>query len=137
MVAKDSSHQQMLKKGLIEAGMNEDDIFIITGQQSLYLTDDTVEQGEKDYKVVISRLDKSTGYTLSRLKAMITCVYPSNVATREQLEGRINRIGQRAKSIRIEVVMAGILENIHKKHKHAKNLLSVLETLSTEIKYTG
>jgi len=48
-----------------------------------------------DYKVVIVTKRKAQGYTLTRLSVMLTSVYPSNNATREQLAGRINRLGQK------------------------------------------
>lgn len=137
LVAKDYKHQVSLYNLLLDSGkIQKEDIFLIQGQSSLYLTDDTVlNQGAHDYKVVITTLNKSTGYTLSRLKAMVTCVYPSNAATREQIEGRINRLGQSAKEIEIVTVMCGVLENIFQKHKNAKNLISILETLAHEIKF--
>jgi len=91
------------------------------------------EKQVKDYKVVITTIRKSEGYTLTRLKAMVTGVYPSNNAAREQIEGRINRIGQKAKEIEIRIVHTGILTYIFQKHKDARNLSAILQTLADDI----
>lgn len=107
---------------------------MIEGTKSIFLTDDAVnEKKEHDYKVVITTIRKSEGYTLTRLKAMVTCVYPSNNATREQIEGRINRIGQAAKTVHFRIVHCGILSYILTKHNDARNLSAVLQTLADEI----
>lgn len=136
IVAHNSHHQTKLLKGLIKKGIAEKDIFVLSAGNSIFLTDQTVEEKkEYDYKVVITTIRKSEGYTLTRLNTLITSVYPSNNATREQIEGRINRIGQKAKSVTFYTVHCGILSYILKKHKDARNLSAVLETLADEIKF--
>lgn len=136
LVAHTVSHQTKLQRGLIQKGIKESDIFLLSAGNSIFLTDDTVkEKKEHDYKVVITTIRKSEGYTLTRLNVMITCVYPSNNATREQIEGRINRIGQKSKSVSFYTVHVGLLSYILKKHKDARNLSAVLETLADEIKF--
>ena len=64
---------------------------------------------------------------------MITSVYPSNNATREQLEGRINRLSQNNKCIEYLTVHTGILTYIYQKHKDAKNISLILNELADEI----
>ena len=76
-----------------------------------------------------AELHKSTGYSLTKLKVMITGVYPSNQATRDQLEGRIIRMGQQEKFIPIKTVHCGILTYIMENHKDARNILSIMQTL--------
>ena len=70
---------------------------------------------------------------MTRLNAMVTSVYPSNNATREQLEGRINRIGQSSDTVYYRIVHAGILTHILEKHNGARNLSAVLSALAEDI----
>eukprot|EP01127_Copromyxa_protea_P008093 TRINITY_DN1851_c0_g1_i1.p1 TRINITY_DN1851_c0_g1~~TRINITY_DN1851_c0_g1_i1.p1 ORF type:complete len:1221 (+),score=281.09 TRINITY_DN1851_c0_g1_i1:456-4118(+) len=136
LVAHNGAHQSQLLKGLVKSGIKEQDIFLLSSGNSIFLTDQAVEEKkEHDYKVVITTIRKSEGYTLTRLKVLVTSVYPSNNATREQMEGRINRIGQKAKEVKFYAVHVGILSYILKKHKDARNLSAVLETLADEIKF--
>jgi hypothetical protein len=86
-----------------------------------------------DYKVVVTTMYHAAGYTLTRLKSMITSVYPSNEATRQQILGRVVRIGQKAKAVDIVTVHCGILSYMLEKHKDARNLSSVLKSLAQDI----
>ncbi len=133
LVAKNITHQEQLAK-LISRGVKQEDIFLITKDKTLYFTDESVETGKvRDYKVVIGPIQKSEGYTLTRLKTMITGVYPSNNATREQIEGRINRISQKSKTIDFITVHTGILTYIMNKHVDARNLSKALQNIAQNI----
>ena len=93
-----------------------------------------MESGQvPDHNVVITTVRNSEGYTLTACSVMITGVYPCNNATREQLEGRINRIGQRMEKIYYRVAHCGILTHILNNHNDARNLSSVLSSLADEI----
>lgn len=134
LVAKNVSHQEQLAKQLVEGGVNSRDIFLITKDKTIYFTDEAVESGKvHDYKVVIVPIQKSEGYTLTRLKTMITGVYPSNNATREQIEGRINRISQKSKTVDFITVHTGILTYIMNKHVDARNISKVLQNIAQNI----
>lgn len=134
LVAKNISHQEHLAKLLISRGVKQEDIFLITKDKTLYFTDESVESGKvHDYKVVIVPIQKSEGYTLTRLKTMITGVYPSNNATREQIEGRINRISQKSKTVDFITVHTGILTYIMNKHVDARNLSKALQNIAQNI----
>jgi hypothetical protein len=137
VVAKDSQHQQELSRMLIEASggvLSAADIFLIERGRTLFLTDAAVEAGEvNDYRVVITTIRQAEGYTLTRLNVMITSVYFSNNATREQLEGRINRVSQQAKSITILTIHAGLLTYTLERYNEARNLAAVLKTLTDVI----
>ena len=63
---------------------------------------------------------------------MITSVYPSNNATREQLEGRINRLGQKVDPLLYITVHVGILTLILEHHKSAKSLSAALQSLAED-----
>jgi hypothetical protein len=134
LVANNESHQTTLHDILVKSGMKSKDIFLLKGNESIFMTDESVQEGKvPDYKVVIVPQRKSEGYTLTRLQVMITSVYPSNNATREQLEGRINRVSQHAKKIYYRTVHTGILTYVLQKHKDAASISAVLSALAEEI----
>ena len=136
MVAKDIKQQTALFEKLVEKEVNKNDIFVIKKNHSLNLVDKLVENGEvPDYKIVITTIMKSAGYNLSRLRIMITSVYPSNNATRMQLEGRINRMDQHSNRIWYYTVHTGVLTNILERHKDSHNLMSVFKSIAEEIKF--
>lgn len=134
VVAHNKSHQEEILELLLEKGVKREDVFLINKDNTLFFTDEMVESKKvPDYKVVITTLRQSEGYTLTRLSIMITGVYPSNNANREQLEGRINRIGQRSKTVTYEIIHTGILTYIMQKHAEAKSLSDVLKTLAIDV----
>lgn len=130
VVVRNKNHQQKILQMLIKEGIKNKDIFLIEKDKSIILTDETVENGEKDYKIVIVTKNRSQGYTLTRLSMMVTSVYPSNTATREQLRGRINRIGQKTEPLLYKTVHIGLLTYIMENHTHAGNILQTLQSLS-------
>ena len=131
LVARNAKHQQLLYKILLEKKIEPRDIYILGSGDSIFLTDEAVNEGKiHGYKVVIVPQRKAEGYTLTYLSAMVTSVYPSNNATREQLRGRINRISQRKKSILYRTVHIGLLTSILRNHESAKNLSIALKGLA-------
>lgn len=135
IVARDTSHQQMLKKGLLaNLSITSNDIFLIEKDKSIFLTDESVEKKKTpDYKIVITTKRKAQGYTLTRLSVMITSVYPSNNATREQLRGRINRVGQKTEPLLYYTTHIGILTNIMENHNSAKSLSAALQEVAEKV----
>jgi hypothetical protein len=130
VVSKSESHAMEILAELVGYGVDKDDVFCITKGSSLNLTDESVRKGGKDYKIVITTTLKSAGYTLTRLKSMVTGVYPSNEATREQLEGRINRPGQTTeKEIPFVTVHTGILTHIFQYHSDTWALSNIFSQL--------
>lgn len=134
LVARNTRHQERLRELLIDGGLKSKDIFLLQKNDSIYMTDESVKKGiTPDYRVVITTLNKSEGYTLTRLQVMITGVYPSNQATREQLEGRINRLSQYARIVYYRTVHTGILTFVLKRHRDASSLSAVFSSLAKEI----
>ena len=134
IVAKDYTHQSLLYE-LMKTKIPSKDIFVLKGADSIIMTDEAVSRGDvPDYKVVIVPLRKSLGYTLTKLSAMVTSVYPSNNATRTQIEGRINRIGQ-ANDVHYRIIHIGILTYIMEKYKDARNIEAVLRALAKNIEF--
>ena len=86
----------------------------------------------KNFKVVIVPQRQCEGYSLTALRHSITCVYPSNQATRDQLEGRINRISQKATEVCYWIFHTGLLSYIYVHHRKARNLRIALESMAKE-----
>ena len=135
VVAKDKDHAAELFN-MFSKFVSQKDMMILSAQKTVFLTDEAVEAGKvHDYKIVITTKRHAEGYTLTRLNTMITSVYPSNNATREQLEGRINRIGQRSKTVTYKIISCGILTYILRNHNDARNLSQVLSSFAKEIQF--
>lgn len=135
VVAKDRNHQTVIVNQLVSRGIPISDIFVIGNGNSIFFTDETVDAKiTPDYRYVITTQQYSSGYTLTRLSHMTTSVYPSNQATREQLDGRINRIGQKAKTLEYTIYHTGLLTHTLQRYNDAKNLSDVMKRLATEIK---
>ena len=133
VVARNNEHLKKIVNAFVRNGIKLKDIFEISSGNSIVLSDKTVEEGGHDYKIVITTMYHTAGYTLTRLKSMVTSVYPSNNASREQIEGRVARIGQTSKNIPIVTVHTGILTHIMLRHKDAMNLSAVLKKLADDI----
>ena len=85
LVAKDRKHSEIFREMVItNINISTNDIYLMETGDSIFLTDEAVEQRKiRNYKIVIVPIRKAEGYTLTRLSAMVTSVYPSNNATRE------------------------------------------------------
>ena len=66
---------------------------------------------------------------------MITSVYYSNQATRDQLEGRICRVGQDAKVVSTIVLHTGILTYTLKHYEDARTLRMTMEDLAEIVSF--
>lgn len=129
VVAKNIAHQTKIKDELIKRGIQNQEIFLFGKDSQITLTPDY--QGP--VKIVITSLNHSSGYTLTKFRVMIQSEYPSNQATREQLEGRINRIGQTSSTIRIVTVVTGILTYFHQNHEKIRSLSTAVKQLSRDV----
>ena len=113
---------------------NNPDTQIYNTQSSIFMDSKSVKDGTiYPYQVIVVPISKSEGYTLTYFGAMISGVYPSNNASREQIEGRINRIGQNRKKIYYRIISTGILTHILNNHNKANNLSQALKEIATEI----
>lgn len=131
VVARDQTHAEELYQ-ILGQGLPSRQISLIERGRSVFLTHETTGP-DADIRVVITPIRRSTGYTATLMNVMVTGVYPSNNATREQIEGRINRISQQSKEISQIVVHAGIVTQMMLYHKDAKNLSDVLKTMVAEV----
>lgn len=129
VVARSNRHAEHLV-GLLSAHMPVRQIYNIANGP-LSMTREDVESGKTpDYRVVVAPIRHSEGYTLTHLSVQISSVYPSNNATREQIRGRINRIGQQSPSVLYVTVHTGILTRILENHTSARNIQAALEKVA-------
>jgi hypothetical protein len=131
LVAADKTMQQQFKTDLLSRHPSWKILLIETGGKVINLTlEKKIEQQELnkkdndwiDYDVVITTMSIVTGYNLSISNFMITGVYPSNQANREQLIGRIDRLGQSENEVFVEIYHAGILSFTNMKYQNARAL---------------
>lgn len=122
LVAKDKPHMHLLKDMLKDWNVK-----LITVKEPLSLT--PMDEGPD---VVITTPTHCEGYDMTYFRKMITGVYFTNEATREQLERRINRLSQTAEAVEILVVHAGIVSYIHEKYEGIRNMANALKGLSRD-----
>ena len=129
VVAKDIKHQNQLRDMMVGFGILSNQIHLFGKDNQITLT----PEYNGPIRVVITTKRHSEGYTLTKFRVMISSVYFSNQATREQLEGRINRIGQTSPNIRILIYHTGILTYIHEKYEKARTLSEALKGFAGEV----
>lgn len=127
VVVKDSDTQYRLNSRLNQLGFHK--IHSINKDNSIsYIPGDS-----RDIDVIITTPNYAEGYNLTKIRIMITSVYFSNAATREQLLGRINRIGQLSNSVRILTLHTGILSYVHEKYEDVRSLSECLKEMAKEV----
>lgn len=131
LVAKDLFHMNELKELLVKEGITK--IGMITKDSPINYT----PQDPPIYQVIITTIRQCMGYNVTRCRIMLTSVYFSNQSTRSQVEGRIIRVGQLSKSVRITTVTTGLLGNIFKKYESARNLSDAIKAFCKEIHHEG
>lgn len=126
IVAKDISAQNAMRDVFVSHGKR---VFCVSSKHSITLTPlDT-----KLYDIVITTCTHSTGFTLTQADTMITAIYFSNQATRDQLEGRVLRVGQTAPKVSIHILHTGLLTYTMKHYEEARSLRQSMEDLAVAV----
>lgn len=127
VVAKDLTHQDVLETEFRKRGITR--IHKIRNNNFVNLT-----PKDKDmYQVVITTSHHSEGYNMTAFNVMISGIYFSNQATRDQIEHRINRLDQTSPLVRIENIHSGILSYIHQNYEKDHNLSMSLSNFAKSI----
>jgi hypothetical protein len=129
VVSKDKADQERIQLSLLGLGVPGNEIVLLGSDQSVAISSGSTSP----VRIVITTIRHSTGYTFTKARIMITSVYFSNQATREQLEGRINRIGQTAPEVYVVTIHVGVLTHLLKKYDEARSLSQALKQLADEI----
>lgn len=94
----------------------------------------TETQRDASIGVILVTKSDVTGYNLTRMGAIVTCVYASNAAKRHQLRGRIRRLGQTRDTVKYFTVVPKhtILELLHQRHNSIDKTNESLAQLAEE-----
>jgi len=126
VVAKDVASQNTISKSLTQKGLI---CHCITKDTPLnYLHDDP-----RNIDVVITTPSHNAGYNLTKIGIMVTSVYFSNQATRDQLVGRINRIGQPRDRVEVITFHTGLLSYILEKYEMARSMSELLREFAKTV----
>jgi hypothetical protein len=133
VVAKDASHVETLERTL--RGYGVDRISVISRKNPLSLTpgNGTPFSNPNVPYVVIAPINHCEGYDMTVYRVMVTGVYFSNQATREQIERRINRISQTSKEVIITIIHAGIISYIQEKYGAVRGKSMSLEGFAKKL----
>lgn len=82
--------------------------------------------------VVITTPNHCEGYDMTRYRVMVSGVYPSNQATREQLEKRVNRLNQ-ISDVTINLIHSGLISYIHDKYEGVRDVAASLKGFAREL----
>lgn len=127
IVTRNKDHQQVIKDMLLATGeVYESDIGLVT-KDNVY---NLISPDDPGPVIVITTTRMSEGYTLTKLGTMITSVYFSNLATRQQLEGRINRISQVRNSVNIFTLYTRLLDLVMVNYKYVSSVANAIKLLS-------
>ena len=85
-------------------------------------SNDSTDKSVASYDVVITTYQHSAGYNLQRSHILVTGIFPSNQATREQLLGRILRTGQRSGFVERHIFHTGIMSFTKVRYDKAEKL---------------
>lgn len=122
VVAKDTKTQERMLEELRELNC-----FAINSKESINLPPDLPPHDSRNrLDVIVTTPRHAAGYTLTKCNLLITGVYFGNQATREQLTGRILRMGQLSKQVDIETYHTGLLSYTQKKYENARAVVDSL-----------
>lgn len=122
VVVRNKKDQEKFREELLR-DLKENEIWLITKDTPINLVSGT----KSPIKCVITTPQYSQGYDITAMTVMLTSVYRMNDATREQLEGRINRISQKSSSILILIYHSGFLTSILEKHEYMRAFSSSMK----------
>lgn len=123
IVARNSSMQKELENKLTSEGVKR--IHLITKDTPI----DYQPGDKRRLQVIITTIRQSTGYTITGMYTMITSVYFSNQATRDQLDARLNRIGQNH-DVEIITVHCGLLSYILQRYDKVRSLSEAMKAFA-------
>lgn len=125
------NHQSALefRTNLVEQGLySQDEIHIITSKSPVNLKPNT----KTPIKLLITTPHTSEGYNATLMDHVVECVYLSNQAVRDQLDGRTIRLGQ-DHNVNIYTVYIGVLQQIWEKYKSVGVMSRALKSIAEDI----
>jgi superfamily II DNA or RNA helicase len=134
VVARHAAHAEEISSLLERVGVHK--IAQITSKTSMSLTPamgDPFAPGSTLPYVTITTPTHCEGYDMTLYRVMVSGVYFSNEATREQLERRINRLSQTALVVRIVLIHAGLISYIAEKYEGVRNIAAKLKGFARDM----
>ncbi|CAH6421210.1 Hypothetical protein POVR2_LOCUS307 [uncultured virus] len=125
IVAKDISAQEWLRDQLLSAGIRAIDL--ITSTNPIDYKPNT----KPKLDAIITTSRHSTGYTITGMHTMITSVYFGSQASREQLDMRLNRIGQPSKVLTYITIHCGILTRVMERYDRIKSVADAMKEFAS------
>jgi hypothetical protein len=126
LVARDKPHQIVLERLVTDALLRAG----IPGKVQV-MSNSVNMNTSHDVRVLIGRQSLSEGFSACFASTMVTGVYLSNQAQRDQLRGRIDRLSQKSKSVKYITVHGGVLSLVHNKHLDAASIAAVIKGLAS------
>lgn len=108
-------------------------VYMISSRNSICLT----PNDDKIYDIIITTCTHSTGFTLTQADTMVTAIYFSNQATRDQLDGRILRVGQVSEKVTVHILHTGILSYTKNHYEDARSLRISMQDLSESVSFSS
>jgi hypothetical protein len=127
IVSKDAIAQKYITEQLNKNGVAN--IYMITSKNPI----DYKPDSKQKYDAIITTSRQTTGYTVTGVHIMITSVYFSNQAAREQLDARLNRLGQPSKYVDILTLHCGILSYVLERYNKIRTVAEALKGFAEAI----
>lgn len=127
IAVRDSNRQNIVASKLNSLGVQH--IHLINSSNPITLTPNI----SNNIQAVITTKQHVEGYTLTDRRIGIYEVFLANQSVYEQLDGRMNRIGQYSSFIRIITIHSGILSYIYKRYQKAHTLAEALRGFAQDI----
>jgi len=128
VVLDTKANQTLFQDKLIKSGVSENEIYLISSKSPInYDFTDRLT-----YRILITTVSSSTGYSITKANYMLTSVYFTGQHVRDQMEGRLIRPTQK-NHVYLRTYSAGILDMILKNYNAVRNMASAFEyALMTE-----
>lgn len=128
IVAKDIASQEWIRDRLVESGVTA--IELISNANPV----DYKPTTRPKLSAIITTARHSTGYTITGMHTMITSVYFGSQASREQLDMRLNRIGQPSKVLTYYTVHCGILTRVMERYDRIKSVADAMKEFASIVR---
>lgn len=135
VLAQNKAHQERLRDLIIEESrtqskpITEDEIFLISNGNTITLKPET----KTNIRVVITTLMHVCGFTLTKIHTVLLSIYPSNESTRNQFDGRVDRIGQPSPEVDMFTFHCGILSYMAENYKRARTFAAALKEFADNV----
>ena len=138
MIVANNAHHRDQLYALFSKEIKEDIFVTSSKSKNIKFTGALVRAKQaKDYRVVIVTKDECEGYDNTHCTHMLTSVYMSNNAKREQLRGRIHRVSQESDTVfYIKIFATKLMKHLKNNHDKASSLDKFLQQYSKHYKMT-